>query len=229
MNILITGGAGYIGSHTTLSLLEAGYNVTILDDLSTGYEKLIPKKADFIKCNINDTEMITSLLQKKTFSAVMHFAGSIKVEESVKFPEKYFTNNTNNSEKLFATCLKNDLTNIIFSSTAAVYGNPTSRGLVNENAKLNPLNPYGKSKAKTENLLLNFNKDKRANYIILRYFNVAGADQNYEVDLFQKIQPISLKLQVKLLLVKEIKLQSLEMIIILMTEQLFVIIYMYLI
>ena len=120
MNILVTGGAGYIGSHTTLSLLEAGYNVTILDDLSTGYEKLIPKKADFIKCNINDTEVITSLLQKKTFSAVIHFAGSIKVEESVKFPEKYFTNNTNNSKKLFATCLKNDLTNIIFSSTAAV-------------------------------------------------------------------------------------------------------------
>ena len=77
------------------------------------------------------------LLQKKTFSAVINFAGSIKVEESVKFPEKYFTNNTNNSEKLFATCLKNDLTNIIFSSTAAVYGNPTSSGLVNENAKLN--------------------------------------------------------------------------------------------
>ena len=92
MNILITGGAGYIGSHTTLSLLEAGYNVTILDDLSTGYEKLIPKKADFIKCNIKDTEVITSLLQKKTFSAVIHFAGLKAVGESVQKPLYYYQN-----------------------------------------------------------------------------------------------------------------------------------------
>ena len=94
MNILLTGGAGYIGSIACLSLLEAGYNVTVIDDLSTGHEKLIPKKADFIKANINETDIISNLLQQKSFHALMHFAGFIQVEESVKFPEKYFLNIT---------------------------------------------------------------------------------------------------------------------------------------
>ena len=114
-DILVTGGAGYIGSHVSLNLLDAGYNVTILDDLSTGHEQLIPKNADYIKCNINDFDSISFLLQNKKFSAVMHFAGFVKVEESLQFPEKYFANNTKNSEKLFDTCFKNNLTNIIFS------------------------------------------------------------------------------------------------------------------
>ena len=90
MNILVTGGAGYIGSHVSLNLLKAGYDVTILDDLSNGYEQLIPPKTDFIKCNISDVETVNSLLQNKKFFAIMHFAGFIKAEESVKFPEKYF-------------------------------------------------------------------------------------------------------------------------------------------
>ena len=118
MNILVTGGAGYIGSHVSLNLLNAGYDVTILDDLSNGYEQLIPQKADFIKCNISDVETINSLLQNKKFIAIMHFAGLIKAEESVKFPEKYFTNNSKNSEQLFKICFQNNLSNIIFSSSA---------------------------------------------------------------------------------------------------------------
>ncbi len=185
MNILVTGGAGYIGSHVSLSLLDAGYNVTILDDLSTGHEQLIPKKADFVKCNINDVEIISSILQKKKFIAVMHFAAFIKVEESLQFSKKYFINNTKNSEILFDTCFKNGLINVIFSSTAAVYGNPILNGLIDENTKLNPLNPYAESKIETEKNLINLSKN-RLKYIILRYFNVAGSDPQMRSGLISK-------------------------------------------
>ena len=185
MNILVTGGAGYIGSHVSLNLLDAGYNVTILDDLSNGHEQLIPKKADFIKCNITDVETITSLLQNRKFIAVMHFAGFVKVEESVQFPEKYITNNTKNSEQLFNICFKNNLSNIIFSSTAAVYDNALHTDLIPETAKLKPSNPYGESKVKTEKFLLKQNS-KDINFIILRYFNVAGADPLMRSGLISK-------------------------------------------
>ena len=107
INILVTGGAGYIGSHVAISLLDAGYNVTIIDDLSTGNAKLIPTNAEFIKCNINDIKQIELLLREKKFAAIMHFAGFVKGEESVNFPEKYFTNNSKNSEQLFNVCFQN--------------------------------------------------------------------------------------------------------------------------
>ena len=185
MNILVTGGAGYIGSHVSLNLLNAGYDVTILDDLSNGYEQLIPQKADFIKCNISDVETINSLLQNKKFIAIMHFAGLIKAEESVKFPEKYFTNNSKNSEQLFNICFQNNLSNIIFSSSAAIYGNALHTDLIPETAELRPLNPYGESKVKTEKFLLKQNS-KDINFIILRYFNVAGADPLMRSGLISK-------------------------------------------
>ena len=185
MNILVTGGAGYIGSHVSLNLLDAGYNVTILDDLSNGHEQLIPKNADFIKCNINDVEIINSLLQNNKFIAIMHFAGFVKVEESVKFPEKYFTNNSKNSEQLFNICFKNNLSNIIFSSSAAIYGNALHSNIISETAELKPLNPYGESKVKTEKFLLK-QKSKDINFIILRYFNVAGADPLMRTGLISK-------------------------------------------
>ena len=185
MNILLTGGAGYIGSHVCLSLLEAGYNVTVIDDLSTGHEKLIPKKADFIKANINETDILNNLLQQKPFHALMHFAGFIQVEESVKFPERYFLNNTKNSSVLFEICLNNGLKNIIFSSTAAAYGN-TNKRKVREDDSLNPLNPYADSKVQTEKHLLKLSKNREIYYIILRYFNVAGADPNLRSGLIVK-------------------------------------------
>ena len=174
MRVLLTGGAGYIGSHTALSLIDSGYDVTIVDDLSTGNEKLIPKKAEFINCNINDSKKINSIFKKK-ISAVMHFAGYIEVEESVQNPKKYFQNNTQNAIKFFETCLNNNLENIIFSSTAAIYGNTNSNKLISEKNILKPINPYGESKLKTEQFILNVKKNNY-NYIILRYFNVAGAD-----------------------------------------------------
>ena len=155
MNILLTGGAGYIGSHVAINLLDAGYKVTIIDDLSTGHQQLIPKKANFIKANINDVNILDTILTKNKFDILMHFAGFIQVEESVKNPKKYFKNNTDNAKRLFDTCIKHNLNNIIFSSTAAAYGNPKKQGLINENSLLNPLNPYGESKVATEKYLLN--------------------------------------------------------------------------
>ena len=181
MKILLTGGAGYIGSHVLLSILRDNHDVYIIDDLSTGNRILVPKNIKFINCNINDEEKITNLLQKESFDILLHFAGYIKVEESVKKPKKYFTNNTDNSIKLFETCYKNDLKNIIFSSTAAAYGNPINNNSISEDAILKPLNPYGQSKVNTENYLIK-NKD-RFNSIILRYFNVAGADPDLKSGL----------------------------------------------
>jgi len=185
MEVLITGGAGYIGSHIALNLLDAGYEVTIIDDLSTGKKNLIPSKAEFIHCNVDELEKIEPLLKTKKFAALMHFAGFIEVEESVSYPEKYFQNNTTNSIKLFDLCLKNDLSNIIFSSTATVYGNPTHKGLVSETDDIKPINPYGESKVRVEHYLQQFDSSK-INYIILRYFNVAGADPEVRSGLIKK-------------------------------------------
>ncbi len=174
MKILLTGGAGYIGSHVILSILDNNHEVLVIDDLSTGKKDLIPKHTRLLECNINDQAKISSLLKKEKFDLVLHFAGFIKVEESVQNPNKYFENNTNNAIKFFETCYKFGLNNIIFSSTAAAYGNPINNNSIKESEALKPLNPYGMSKIKTEEYLLN-NKDK-FNSIILRYFNVAGAD-----------------------------------------------------
>ncbi len=175
MNILLTGGAGYIGSHAALSLLDDGHKVHIIDNLSTGNEILIPENAEFINCNINNEEVISNLIQSNNFDMLMHFAGFIQVEESVKQPEKYFENNTNNSIKLFNICEKNGLNKIVFSSTAAAYGLVSENKLIDEYTNLNPQNPYAESKIKTEKFLFD-NKDK-FQFVILRYFNVAGADK----------------------------------------------------
>ena len=174
MKILLTGGAGYIGSHVLLSILDNKFDVTVVDDLSTGNKNLIPKDIKLINTNINNSEKISNILKQENFDLLLHFAGFIKVEESVQNPDKYFKNNTDNAIELFETCYKNNLKNIIFSSTAAVYGNPIKNDSILEDENLNPINPYGESKLKTEEYLLN-NKNKY-NSIILRYFNVAGAD-----------------------------------------------------
>ena len=174
MKILLTGGAGYIGSHVLLSIIENKHEVVVIDDLSTGNKKLIPENIKLINTNINNSEKISNLLVEENFDLLLHFAGFIQVEESVQNPDKYFKNNTDNAIELFETCYKHNLQNIIFSSTAAAYGNPSNNESIREDEPLNPLNPYGESKVKTEEYLLN-NKDK-FNSIILRYFNVAGAD-----------------------------------------------------
>ena len=184
MNILLTGGAGYIGSHVVLELLDNGHSVSVIDDLSTGHKDLLPDNIQFLECNINNKNKIASLIKQNNFDALMHFAAFIKVEESIKNPEKYFTNNTDNAINLFKTCFENNLKNIIFSSTAAAYGNPETNNTIPETEILRPLNPYGESKIKTEKFLLQ-NKD-RFKFIILRYFNVAGADPSLRTGLISK-------------------------------------------
>jgi UDP-glucose 4-epimerase len=174
MKILLTGGAGYIGSHVLLAILQNKHKVLVIDDLSTGNKNLLPKNTELLKCNINDEEKISNVLKERDFDLVLHFAGFIKVEESVQNPKKYFDNNTENAIQFFEICHKFNLNNIIFSSTAAAYGNPLNNNSITEDEYLQPLNPYGESKVKTEEYLLR-NKDKY-NSIILRYFNVAGAD-----------------------------------------------------
>ena len=183
MKILLTGGAGYIGSHTSLALLDNGHKVTIIDNLSTGNKSLLPPNAKFIECDIQDETIITNLLKKESFDILMHFAGYIQVEESIKNPEKYFKNNTDNSKILFDICAENNLTNIIFSSTAAAYGNPINEKPILEDSLLKPINPYGESKIQTEKYLQN---NSNLNFIILRYFNVAGADPQMRSGLISK-------------------------------------------
>ena len=184
MNILITGGAGYIGSHAALSFIDSKNNVTIIDNLENGYKILIPKKANFIKGDIADVELVTKILKQNTFDAAIHFAGSIEVEESVKNPNKYFYNNTHKSKVFFDTCIKNKLTNFIFSSTASVYGESTK--LVSEDMLLNPLNPYAESKVRIENYLQDMSSQNLLKFISLRYFNVAGADKQKRSGLISK-------------------------------------------
>ena len=184
MNVLLTGGAGYIGSHVVLALLDNGHSVSVIDDLSTGHKNLLPDNIQFLECNINNKNKVASLIKKNNFDVLMHFAAFIKVEESIKNPKKYFTNNTDNAINLFKTCFENNLKNIIFSSTAAAYGNPKKNINISETEILKPLNPYGESKIKTEKFLLE-NKD-RFKFIILRYFNVAGADPNLRTGLISK-------------------------------------------
>ena len=184
-NILLTGGAGYIGSHVTNLLIDQGYNVTIIDSLITGNKTLINPKAKFINCDIADTKYISEVLINNQFDIVMHFAGLIRVDESVKEPEKYNEYNFEKAKIFLDTCFENGLKKVIFSSTASVYGNPIQDN-VSENDELNPLNPYAKTKLKLENFLINKSKSEDISYIILRYFNVAGADEKLRSGLISK-------------------------------------------
>ena len=185
MKILITGGAGYIGSHVSHLLVDRGYNITIIDSLLTGNKKLIPKKAKFINSDISNVKKINRILQKNKFDLVIHFAGLIRVDESVKFPRKYLNNNYEKTKIFLSICLKNGLKKLIFSSTAAVYGNP-KKNKVSENNKLNPLNPYAKSKLMIENFIKKLSKKNDLKFVILRYFNVAGADKKMRTGLISK-------------------------------------------
>ena len=184
-NILLTGGAGYIGSHVTNSLIDQGYDVTIIDNLITGNKTLINPKAKFINCDIADIKNISEVLINNKFDIVMHFAGLIRVDESFKEPEKYNEFNFKKAKIFLDTCFENGLKKVIFSSTASVYGNPNTNN-VSENDALNPLNPYAETKLKLENFIINTAKSEDIKYIILRYFNVAGADEKLRSGLISK-------------------------------------------
>ncbi len=175
MKVLITGGAGYIGSHVAIKFLKENCQVSIIDNLENGRKSLVPKKAELIIANINDEEKISKIIQKKHFDVVIHLAAYTKVGESTKNPKKYYENNYENAKKFFHICIKNNLKNFIFSSTGSVYGNTSNKNFI-EKDKVDPINPYSDSKLKTEIFLKDISEKKNLNTISLRYFNVAGSD-----------------------------------------------------
>ena len=184
-NILVTGGAGYIGSHLVNLLIDKDYKVTVIDNLVTGYKKLVNKKAKFYNYDIADKKIINVILKKNKFDFVIHLAGLIRVDESIKKPKKYNDYNYVKSKIFLNNCINHNIKKIIFSSTATVYGN-SKKKIFSENNRLNPINPYSKSKLKFENYIINQSKKKNIKYIILRYFNVAGADQKLRSGLISK-------------------------------------------
>lgn len=177
MRLLVTGGAGYIGSHLVKLIGNIpSHQTTILDNLSTGHRAAL-LYGDLVQIDLSDTEAVEELLKNGRFDAVIHFAAHIVVPESVADPLKYYMNNTVNTTNLIRLCIKYGVGKFIFSSTAAVYGEPES-GVVSETSPLSPINPYGMSKLMSERVLLDTARafPDRFKTVILRYFNVAGAD-----------------------------------------------------
>lgn len=173
--ILVTGGAGYIGSHVALDLLDHGWDVVVADNLTTGVRALVPGQAEFLETDVGDIAVMTEALTRFRVSAVMHFAGSTVVPESVLDPLKYYRNNTAVSRSLMEACVTAGIDKFIFSSTAAVYGNPQHLP-VDETAAPDPITPYGTSKLMTELMLRDLGLATPMRHVALRYFNVAGAD-----------------------------------------------------
>ncbi len=174
--VLVTGGAGYIGSHTVLSLIESGYDVVVYDNLSTGHQEAVLPPARLVVGDLNHTDRLDELMRRESFSAVIHFAASIVVPESVSDPLKYYRNNTVNTTWLINACVEHQVSSFIFSSTAAVYGMPETIP-VPESTPPAPINPYGRSKLMSEWVLRDVSQAcPEFKHVILRYFNVAGAD-----------------------------------------------------
>ncbi len=175
MTILVTGGAGYIGSHMVHDLVDAGERVVVLDNLSTGFDWALPEAARLIVGESGDEALVGSIVAAHRVTAIIHFAASIAVPDSVADPLGYYRNNTANSRTLIAAAIKSGVAHFIFSSTAAVYGNPAASPVA-EDAAPDPLSPYGSSKLMTEIMLRDAARAHGLGYVILRYFNVAGAD-----------------------------------------------------
>jgi UDP-glucose 4-epimerase len=173
--VLVTGGAGYVGSHAVLALLGAGWPVVVIDNLVTGFEWAVPEGAVFAKGDIADSALVGELIAKHGICAIMHFAGSVVVPESVENPLKYYENNTARSRSLIESAVKGGVRHFIFSSTAATYGIPDTVP-IGEDARQEPINPYGWSKLMTERMLKDVAFAHPMNFCALRYFNVAGAD-----------------------------------------------------
>ena len=175
MAVLVTGGAGYIGSHMVLALLDADEEVVVLDNLSTGFDWVLPPEVKLVIGDMGDQELVGEVIRSHAIEAIAHFAAKIVVPDSVADPLGYYLNNTVKSRALIESAVKGGVKQFIFSSTAAVYGEPAVVP-VPENLPLNPINPYGRSKLMTEWMLQDAARAHDLRYVALRYFNVAGAD-----------------------------------------------------
>jgi UDP-glucose 4-epimerase len=175
VTVLVTGGAGYIGSHVVHDLIDRGERVIVLDNLATGFRDAVPAAAQLVVGDIADGALVAGLIVRHAIDAVMHFAASTVVPESVAQPAAYYRNNTAGSLALFEAAARGGVKHVVFSSTAAVYGNPVQQP-VSESCAPAPLSPYGNSKLMTETMLRDIAAAAGLNYVVLRYFNVAGAD-----------------------------------------------------
>ncbi|CAA2137558.1 UDP-glucose 4-epimerase GalE [Hyphomicrobium sp. ghe19] len=175
MSVLVTGGAGYIGSHMVLELVDRGEDVVVIDNLSTGFRWAVDRRATLVVGDIADNALVEETIRAHGVNAIIHFAGSIVVPDSVADPLGYYLNNTVKSRGLIAAAVRTGVKNFIFSSTAAVYGNPEDNP-VSESAPPAPMSPYGSSKLMTEIMLSDASRAHDFRFVALRYFNVAGAD-----------------------------------------------------
>jgi UDP-glucose 4-epimerase len=182
MTVLVTGGAGYIGSHTVRVLREANENVVVIDNLSTGFSAFIPEGVPLFIGDAGDENLVEGVIAQHRVESIIHFAGSIVVPESIRDPLLYYRNNTMTTQSLLKAAVKHGVNRFIFSSTAAVYGEP-DQVPVPEHARTRPLSPYGSSKLMTEIMLHDVANACGLDYVVLRYFNVAGADPQARVGL----------------------------------------------
>ena len=194
LSILVTGGAGYIGAAAGRVLLDLGHEVVALDNLGRGHQAAVPQGARFVAGDVGDSELLAKLFRETKFDAVMHFAALAEVGESMRVPELYFHNNTAGTLNLLETCVRNKVLRFVFSSTAAVFGQPQTP-LIEESATKAPVNPYGESKLQTERMLDWFQKIHGLRYAVLRYFNAAGAwkDQGEHHDPESHLIPLVLQ------------------------------------
>tara|TARA_A100001015_G_scaffold309115_1_gene407959 strand:- start:299 stop:1270 length:972 start_codon:yes stop_codon:yes gene_type:complete len=183
-NILITGGAGYIGSHVAEVLIKNKKKIFIVDNLSTGYKKLINKRATFVKLDILKTKKLKDIVKKNKIDSVIHLAANLVISEGEKYPKKYFRNNVIGTKSLLLACVNTSVKNVIFSSSAAIYKDGQHK--VNENSIINPKSVYGKTKVKGEKLVQLKCKKNKINYGILRYFNIAGSSPSGKIGLINK-------------------------------------------
>lgn len=182
MTVLVTGGAGYIGSHTVLALAEAGEDVVVIDDLSTGFSAYLPEGVPLFIGDAGDENLLEGVIAQHNIESIIHFAGSVVVPESMRDPLGYYRNNFTTARNLLNVAVKRGISRFIFSSTAAVYGDP-DQVPVPEHAPTRPLSPYGSSKLMTEIMLHDVAAAYSMQYVTLRYFNVAGADPQSRIGL----------------------------------------------
>lgn len=204
VSVLVTGGAGYIGSVIVKKLVSEGHKVVVLDDLSKGHSEAVHPKAILVKVNLNDLKELDKVFKKYKFDAVIHMAAFSEAGESVQNPRKYFLNNVVNGINLLNVMLDNGCKRIVFSSSAGVYGSPKTVPIVEDN-ETKPVNPYGESKLMFEKILEGYKKAYGLKYTILRYFNAAGADEEYGEDHNPESHLIPIILQVALGKRKEIE------------------------